>query len=733
MNNLFHLLNNEICYAIGWTLIHSLWQCTLIALVIAISYAFTKKTSAATRYWINSLGLLSCFMASGITFYLNYYDSVSIEILSTAYITEVSSSAQHTYVQTISDMINQHINQIVMLWLIGFVLYISKYLAEFLYCQHIKNNHYQKPNQQWQHLFNELKNSVGINYNIQLRLSEIVDIPCVIGHFQPVVLLPASLVLGLSISQIKVILLHELGHVRRNDYLISSLQALITLVYFFNPFARWISSKMDEERENACDDIAVSVSGDPLFYANTLKEFAEMKNNHSLAMALTGRNNVLITRIKRLFVRDTSFAKTYGKAITIMAMFLLTIGYSVAGHSEEKQSPKETFSVQIENEPLSKLVSLIEQYCPNSTGKITLKHPNKLISGSFPNLKCSAIEYVIHGMDNNLDAKPTGISINEIDIPLRNLATKIETYCPETKGTFKIKNPDTLVSLKTENSPCSSFASLISNMDISKISNSSTTEKLVNIKLEDRSHKSISAITPAKVAAATPKDENKVESTKNQQAENNDFLLELSINKDLNINDYNEIQFKSIFFGKKLIETKITRDYVYTQKEFDYFNMEFIELLNNNFITTIRNNKLNVLENSLGSKKLSGEVYIHKIIPYRENDPFPYTTGGNYSPDRLFTFRAKFQLGVVLRDVKSGEVVAVLKDQFIYSESKTGISFMSPKRKSRFIDEEIISKIEASIRKTTNGLMAYSRDKKPAAETSSIDDKFVSLDIESLH
>lgn len=451
MNKLSQLLSNEISYAIGWTIIHSLWQCTLVALLIAISYAFTKKASAATRYWINSIGLLSCVIASGITFYTYYYDSVSIEIVSKAYITEISSSTQQAYVHTISDMINQHINQIVIVWLVGFALYISKHLAEFFYCQHIKNNHYKNPNQQWHQLFNELKNSVGITQNVQLRLSEIVNIPCVLGHFKPVVLLPASLVLGLSIKQIEVILLHELGHIRRNDYLISSLQTLITLFYFFNPFARWISSKMDEERENACDDIAVAVSGDPLFYANTLKEFAEMKNNYSPAVAIAGKKNMLINRIKRLFIRDASFSKTYGKVITIMTVFLISIGFSVSGHSDETKVAAETFSLKLEKEPLSQLAKLVEDFCPKAVGKIKLKHPDQIISGNFPELECRTVEYVIRGMDNSLDSTLTGISINEKDISLKSLVANIESNCPETKGKIQLKNPETLVSFKAEN------------------------------------------------------------------------------------------------------------------------------------------------------------------------------------------------------------------------------------------------------------------------------------------
>lgn len=813
MNKLSQLFSNEISYAIGWTIIHSLWQCTLIALLIAISYAFTKKASASTRYWINSLGLASCFITSCITFYFNYYDSVSIEFVSNEYMADITPSIQQSHLQTISDIINQYINQIAIIWFIGFALYISKYIAEFFYCQHIKSHHYKKTNQQLQQLFNSLKNSLEVTRNIQLRISEIVDVPCVIGHFKPVILLPASLVLGLSIKQIEVILLHELGHVRRNDYLISSLQTLITLFYFFNPCARWISSKMDEERENACDDIAVSVSGDPLFYANTLKEFAEMNNNYSPAVAMTGRKNLLINRIKRLFIRDTSFAKTYGKAITIMAMFLLMIGYSVAGYSEEKKPTTDAFSVKIENEPLSNLVKLVEGYCPNTQGKIKLKHPDQIISGSFPDFECSTIEHAIRGMDDSMDSIGPEVSINADSIPLKDILKTIEASCPNVTGKVVLKNPELKSSLKSEKMLCVTAEGVLRKMDgdiklnlnqITQIENSlvndeyrkivmqnnvydnseaikkgysaecvatftstksgnasnivpncsSTSEDAKNyynivitnmikgskfpIKMENGKAVAVKNITiraswrveqphPLNLPT-TATQPNKQENTENVSTTKNakqisinedskeNFSLGLSINKEININNYKEIEFKPILFGKKLIDAKRAFDYTYTLREFDHFNEELIALLNKNFFSSIRKNKLNFLENTSGSKKLIGEVYIHKIIPYWQKELIPFSSSsGNFALGTAelnhFPFKANIMIGIILKDAESKEIVAVLKDQFTYSESKTGVSYMSEKRKSRFVDENIISNITESISKTTNGLIAYSQEK----------------------
>jgi len=465
MNSLSKLFSNEFIYAAGWTIVHSLWQCTLIALLITMSYAFTKKAQASTRYWINTLGLLSCVFIGGITFYMNFNSAISVDIISNITTQPVKPENREIYSLTVSGIINQHINKIVLFWVIGFGFYISKYLADFYYCQQIKHRNNKSPSDATQQLFNELKNNVGITQNIQLRISEIVNIPCVIGHFVPVVLLPASLLLGLNTQQIKVILLHELGHIHRRDYLISSIQTLVTSLYFFNPFARWISSKIDEERENSCDDIAVSVSGDPLFYAHTLKEFSEMKYNYAPAVTITGRNNLLLNRIKRLFVHEISFSKTYGKAITIMTLTLLSIGFSILSYSSEENKIVDSFEIKLEKEPLSNLLKLSQYFCPKLSKNIQLKHADQPISGNFTNLKCDTVEYVIKGIDDGLDITLTGVLFNEKDITLKELVRKIEYKCPTLVGKILITHPDKLVGFETQNLSCPAVEQTIAAMD----------------------------------------------------------------------------------------------------------------------------------------------------------------------------------------------------------------------------------------------------------------------------
>ena len=88
--------------------------------------------------------------------------------------------------------------------------------------------------------------------------------PTVIGWLKPVVLLPASALAGLAPQQLEAILAHELAHIRRHDYLVNLLQTLVETLLFYHPAVWWLSRRIRIERENCCDDLAVSLCGDPV-------------------------------------------------------------------------------------------------------------------------------------------------------------------------------------------------------------------------------------------------------------------------------------------------------------------------------------------------------------------------------------------------------------------------------------------------------------------------------------
>jgi bla regulator protein BlaR1 len=122
----------------------------------------------------------------------------------------------------------------------------------------------------WQARLGRLRQRLRVSRPVALMESCLAEAPVVIGFFRPVILLPIGLLTGLGAQQVEAILIHELAHVRRCDYLVSLLQKFVEGLLFYHPAVWWVSGVIRAERENCCDDVVVAVLGDAHGYAATL-------------------------------------------------------------------------------------------------------------------------------------------------------------------------------------------------------------------------------------------------------------------------------------------------------------------------------------------------------------------------------------------------------------------------------------------------------------------------------
>jgi GWxTD domain-containing protein len=151
----------------------------------------------------------------------------------------------------------------------------------------------------WQTRLSELASRLGIARPATLLQSSLAEVPVVIGHLRPVILMPIGLLTGLPCAQVGAILMHELAHIRRHDYLVNLLQTFAEGLLFYHPAVWWMSHIIRAERENCCDDMVVASSGDAHEYASALAALAQSRwAAHDAAMAASGGN--LVKRIRRL-------------------------------------------------------------------------------------------------------------------------------------------------------------------------------------------------------------------------------------------------------------------------------------------------------------------------------------------------------------------------------------------------------------------------------------------------
>ena len=375
MHTFLHFLQQDWIHSLGWTLLHSLWQHALIAISCALALAFTRHVSSNTRYLIALVSLVLSALISAITFYQYQQASTQI-ILRPAQKTNAMESFADENLSNAVQLINGHINSFVVIWLVGFLVYSLKTLLEYRYCQQLKNSHIIATPEQWQTIFTTLVDKVGARTDVTLRISTLATSPCVIGHFKPVVLLPLAVLMGMNQQQIEMILLHEIAHVRRNDYLLGFLQTTIKILFFFNPFLRWISNQIDKEREHACDDIAVAISKNPILFANTLKEFATMQLNQKAAMNITG-NKLLLNRITRLF--DTSARTTKSNYSLLASVLILFSGLIITLCANANPTIDKKISLNVADMTVQEVLLEVNKKCDsnetltaNANEKITL-------------------------------------------------------------------------------------------------------------------------------------------------------------------------------------------------------------------------------------------------------------------------------------------------------------------------------------------------------------------------
>lgn len=127
------------------------------------------------------------------------------------------------------------------------------------------------PEEAWiRQLFEQLCRDLSIRPRIRFLFCESINVPAVCGALWPMILVPPSMITGVSTDQLRVILAHELAHVRRWDYLINLVQILVESMLFFNPAVWWISRQMRIEREACCDLAVVKVTGRPIAVAMAL-------------------------------------------------------------------------------------------------------------------------------------------------------------------------------------------------------------------------------------------------------------------------------------------------------------------------------------------------------------------------------------------------------------------------------------------------------------------------------
>ena len=356
--NAMQLLTGPAAQAIGWALLHLLWQATIVAGILAAILALVPRQSANARY-AASCGALAVVFAMFVTTAVRSYDPAAAPIAAPAHVvattdTEaiplmkipvvIAATAAESWRDRALDAVataRQSLPTVVAVWFIGVVLLTSRLLLSWLRARALVTHGTRPASIEWQRTAARLSEALGLRRAVRLLESVVVEVPSVLGSLRPVILLPASTLTGLTPTQIEMVLAHELAHIRRHDFFVNLLQAFVETLMFYHPAVWWMSRRVRIERENCCDDLAVAVCGDRVQYAKALTALEEMRAA-ALPVVVAANGGSLLDRIRRIAAsrpEATGVSARWTAAAVMLALLVIALALpsaSALAQREEK-------------------------------------------------------------------------------------------------------------------------------------------------------------------------------------------------------------------------------------------------------------------------------------------------------------------------------------------------------------------------------------------------------------
>jgi beta-lactamase regulating signal transducer with metallopeptidase domain len=351
MKILSEVISQNVITALGWNLFHIIWQGILVMALLSFILRLLSGKSSQIRYIIS---LFSLFIMLGLAIFnfTKHYEKETIENS----VVEISERSQHQapvlidlnqsnikftsreLIQVVKERIeniDRYFPLIVSIWILGIFIFIVKIVLSYIFTVRLKSVGTRVLSADWLDKFQKLQKQLKIKRAVNYLESKLVKVPIVLGHLKPVIVIPVEMITGIPTNQIEAIIAHELAHIRRNDYIFNVLQTIIETMFFFHPAVWYISSQIRKERENCCDDIALTVCEGSLIYAKALVSVQEFSLNRLYsAVAFSGRKKHLLNRIKRMIMKPQNKSNFTDKIIAAIIILSATLALSFTNRAD---------------------------------------------------------------------------------------------------------------------------------------------------------------------------------------------------------------------------------------------------------------------------------------------------------------------------------------------------------------------------------------------------------------
>ncbi|MDT7543011.1 MAG: hypothetical protein QOE33_2915 [Acidobacteriota bacterium] len=355
------LLESATLQNLGWAIVHSVWQLTALALVLAIALAVLRDASARVRYCVSCLALFAMLALPAATFFaLNSHgeshasveraDASDRATSADAKQNADAANAQVTSRARAADAFDERddaaplrrwmgaratalLPWLALVWATSVVALLARLAGGWVLSRRLSRTaDVVQSLSGYNVMLARLRGRLKVSRAVRVCRSALVEVPTLVGWLRPVILLPACALAGLTPSQLEAVIAHELAHVRRHDYLVNLLQSFVETLLFYHPAARWVSRRVRQEREHACDEMAVEATGDVLSYARTLAALEQLRREPARAsrLALAANGGSLMERIQRLLRVQTVATTTTSHRAPLAAVLVASLALASA-------------------------------------------------------------------------------------------------------------------------------------------------------------------------------------------------------------------------------------------------------------------------------------------------------------------------------------------------------------------------------------------------------------------
>lgn len=278
----------NILTQLGMAAVNSFWQVGLLWIVYQIIIAL-GHFSAGAKFRV----ALSLSLAGSVWFLASLIGGLISPGYNSTRILQLEALLPDTY----APLVNLSLGAT---YLVFLAFFLVKGRTNWVLSKNLRLAKVQKAPASLRMFVNKYATWMEIPRKVSLVISS-VHVPATLGWLKPVILLPSACMAGLTPYQLESILLHELAHIRRNDYLWGMVIFCCETVLWFNPFLGGLAKEARMEAEKACDDWVLQFEFSPREYAYALLQAAKTQQGHAFALAANGHNEYqLLGRIRRV-------------------------------------------------------------------------------------------------------------------------------------------------------------------------------------------------------------------------------------------------------------------------------------------------------------------------------------------------------------------------------------------------------------------------------------------------